>query len=82
MPTSVVGSISVSSSRRTVSSSMLSSLLSKSKFSMSRSSSFYLGFGGMGFESGAEFVLPGFLPRLGLDIVVTSIYFPHSGHSN
>ena len=39
-------------------------------------------FGGIGFTRGAAFVLPGFLPRLGLDIVVTSICLPHSGHSN
>jgi Mg2+/Co2+ transporter CorB len=31
---------------------------------------------------GAALVLPGFLPRLGLVMVVTSISLPHSGHSS
>ena len=52
MPASAAGSISVSSSRRTVSSSKLSSLFSKSKFAISRSSSFSFGLAGIGFVKG------------------------------
>ena len=43
---------------------------------------FSLGFGGIGLVSGAAFVLPGFRPLRGFNIVVTSISFSHSGHSN
>ena len=37
---------------------------------------------GIGLFNGAAFVLPGLRPRRGLSNVVTSISFPHSGHSN
>ena len=40
------------------------------------------GLGGIGFVKGAAFVVPGLRPLRGRDIVVTSISFPHSGHSN
>ena len=62
--------------------SQWSNVLSKSKFSISKSSSFSLALGGMGFVKGAALVLPGLRPRRGRDIVVTSISLPHSGHSN
>ena len=56
--------------------------ITKSKFSISKSSSFSFGLAGIGLVRGAAFVLPGFLPRLGRVIVVTSIVLPHSGHSS